>query len=221
MPKVDLLFLTPNSEPYLELIGRECYQSFDKMIPGSYATFLRNAIERGHESILEHAYATFKFYEVSRAFTHQLVRHRIASMTQQSQRYVSYDKGFGYVIPDTCKEIKFDWVILDPHTEKELARINMNYEKMIDFTRIWYKKLRESGVSPQDARYILPNACHTSIVFTANFREWRTILKLRCDSHAQWEIRNLMLIVLNILHENAPDCFHDLYDKYIGGKNEI
>ena len=197
--KIKLCHVTENSEQLIERIGRECYNSKDKICEGSHEQFIKNLIKRGHTSVLEHANATFYFAEVSRAFSHQLVRQRIASPTQKSQRY--------------CREHQFDYTI--PESISKNLSSKVKYNQLMMRIQETYDSLVKEGVPPQDARFVLPNACHTSLFFTANFREWRHIIELRCEKSAQWEIRYVMIEVLKKLFDSAPSCFIDLYDKYI------
>ena len=148
---------------------------------------------------MEHATATFLICG-SRAFTHQLVRHRLASYSQKSQRYV--------------KEDQFKWV-LPPSIQGNAEAYKVFTTAMHD-TRIAYGQLIDLGIPKEDARYVLPNACETEIVMTANFREWRHFINLRADSHAQWEIREVAQMVLKQLYQLAPSIFEDLARKFFG-----
>lgn len=194
--KVELLQITPNAVDFIESIGRTCYDSKpgENYIPG---TMCRNLIKSGHESVLEHAVATFRIKNVSRALTHQLVRHRLCSYTQRSQRYVKEDQ-FEYVIPDTL-----------PEEFKEM------YDADMKTIQAMYNKYKTLGLKNEDARSVLPNACCTEIVMTANFREWRSIFKLRAEKHAQLEIRKLAKQLLTILFNQCQPCFEDLYFKFV------
>ena len=192
--KVELLSITQDAEKIIELAGRTAYQSYDRITDKSAETFIAMLIKRNHTSVLEHASATFKISDVSRAFSHQLVRHRIASYTQKSQRYVS-EKEFDFVIPDSIKE---NW---------QACAI---FEDMMGDIEECYQALQELGIKNEDARFVLPNACTTEIVITANFRVWRHIIELRTEKHAQWEIQNVCREILKILKEKAPTCFSDL-----------
>ncbi len=191
---IELISITPNAEKVIEEAGRTAYQSFNRMNEDSANKFISMIIKRGHTSVLEHASATFRISGVSRAFSHQLVRHRLASYTQKSQRYVSEDN-FEYIIPDS--------IALD-------KRADCVFSKMMEKIKVCYQYLQELGISNEDARFVLPNACTTEIVVTANFREWRHILKLRTYRAAQWEIRAVCIEILNTLSERAPSCFVDI-----------
>ena len=192
--KIELLSITENPERLIELAGRTAYQSFDKITDDSASKFIKMLIGRGHTSVLEHASATFKISDVSRAFSHQLVRHRIASYTQKSQRYVN-EKEFDYVIPDTIKNNEKALEIF----KFMMGEINWNYQE-----------LQKLGIRNEDCRFLLPNACTTEIVITTNFRDWRHIIEIRTDKAAQWEIRNVCNEILKVLKEKAPSCFEDL-----------
>ncbi len=192
-PTVTLLAVTPGAEKLIEEAGRTCYLSLDRVAEGSEKSFIRNCIKRGHHSILEHASASFRITGASRAFTHQLVRHRLASFSQQSQRYVD-EAGFNYVIPAD---------ILADEGAAALFRDSMARAEET------YRLLREKGIRKEDARFVLPNASESQIVFSANFRELRTIFKLRLDSSAQWEIRRVCVEMLKALRKEAPAVFGD------------
>lgn len=191
--KVELLFITPNAEKLIENIGRTSYLSFDRQKEGTEKKFIRMIIKNGHFSVLEHAYATFRISIVSRAFTHQLVRHRLCSFIQQSQRYVD-ESNFNYVEPDSIKNNP------EAHTL---------FTKFLDEAKNVYIKLLKLNIKKEDARFVLPNAVETQIVVTANFREWRHIIELRGKSDAQWEIRKVMIEILKILKGHAPTVFED------------
>ncbi|PKL39743.1 MAG: thymidylate synthase (FAD) [Spirochaetae bacterium HGW-Spirochaetae-1] len=192
-PEVKLLAVTPNAEKLIEEAGRTCYLSLDRITENSSDNFIQAAIRRGHLSIIEHASATFRILGASRAFTHQLVRHRLASYSQQSQRYVD-ESEFNYVIPPSIME------------NDEAARIFREY---IETSRKTYEMLREAGARKEDARFVLPNALESQIVFSANFREFRTIFSLRLEKAAQWEIRRVCLEMLKALQKEAPSIFGD------------
>jgi thymidylate synthase (FAD) len=191
--KVELLFVTPNSEEKIESAGRTSYLSFNRQKEGSEKKFIRMLIKRGDFSVLEHAYATFRISGVSRAFTHQLVRHRLCSFTQQSQRNIN-ESDFKYVEPNS---------ILRNEKAHEI------YVKYLSEVRNVYKELLSVGIKYEDARYVLPNSIESQIVVTANFREWRHIMELRGSPEAQWEIRKVSVEILKILKQHAPTVFED------------
>lgn len=192
--EVELIAITPEPEKVIEQAGRTCYLSFDRMDEDSEAAFIRRLIKMGHESPLEHAYATFRVRNCSRAMTHQLVRHRLMSVSQQSQRYVDEDQ-FAYVPPEGLPAEYVEDFHQDMRTIQQM-----------------YAKWRDRGLRKEDARFVLPNACVSEIVVSANFREWRHILKLRLSPKAQWEIRKACAQMLAILKEHAPACFGDIIE---------
>lgn len=198
--KVELLAITPDAEKLVERCGRICYNSESKTTDNSHGGFIKGLIKSGHESVLEHASATFYLTGVSRAMTHQLVRHRVASYSQQSQRYV--------------KETEPEYVI-PPSIESSNDLSPIYFESLMDKCWETYNKLIQNGVKPEDARFVLPNACETKIALTMNFRELRHFFKLRCDKHAQWEIQDVSKEMLKELVKYAPSVFSDLYDIYI------
>jgi thymidylate synthase (FAD) len=191
--EVELLTITPDAEKLIEAAGRTCYDTADRAADDSAAKFIGMLIRRGHLSVLEHASATFRIRGVSRALSHQLVRHRLASYSQRSQRYVG-EAGFPYVAPPTLT------------ADGEAKRV---FDEAVENARASYEKLISLGVPREDARFVLPNATATEIVVTANFREWRHVLALRGHPTAQWEIRRLAIAVLRELKKEAPAAFAD------------
>jgi thymidylate synthase (FAD) len=191
--KVELLFITPNAEKLIETAGRTSYLSLNKQGKDTEKDFIRMLIKNGHFSVLEHAYATFRISGVSRSFTHQLVRHRLCSYTQQSQRYVD-ESMFNYIEPDSIKNN---------------SKAHSLFIKFIEEAKRVYLKLQKLGIKNEDARFVLPNAVESQIVVTANLREWRHIIKLRGSPDAQWEIRNVAIEMLKILKKHAPTVFED------------
>lgn len=191
--EVELLTITPEAEKLIERAGRTCYDTGERATADSAAKFIRMLLSRNHLSVLEHASATFRISGVSRALTHQLVRHRLASYSQRSQRYVS-EAGFPYVTP--------------PAVENNPAAKRL-FDDAVENARAAYEELLGLGVKREDARFLLPNAAATEIVMTANFREWRHIIALRGERSAQWEIRRLAVAILTILQEQAPATFGD------------
>ncbi len=191
--KIELLFITPDAEKIIEASGRTSYLSFGKREKDAEKKFVRMLIKRGHLSVLEHAYATFRISGVSRAFTHQLVRHRLCSFTQHSQRYVD-ESNFNYVEPESVRNNPKARSIFTEHLDKAKKA---------------YLELQRLGIKNEDARFVLPNAVESQIVVTANLREWRHIIELRGNPDAQWEIRKAAIEILRILKEHAPTIFED------------
>jgi len=200
--KIELVQYTPNAEINIERAMRVCHGGDCDPNGTVNKTFVQNIIKLGHESPLEHSLVTFKITGVSRALTHQLVRHRIASYTQKSQRYCKEDP-FEYVIPPEIEK--------DPET-KEI------FEKHIEKCLDSYRQLIAHNIKREDARYVLPNACCSDIYVTMNFRELRSFFKLRCERHAQWEIRSLAKKMLSMVYDRFPVVFEDLYNMFILNK---
>ncbi|GAB4559879.1 MAG: hypothetical protein Kow0047_06090 [Anaerolineae bacterium] len=153
------------------------------------------------ELVMDHNTATFLVEGVSRAATHQIVRHRLASISQESQRYVSLDKGgWGYVVPPKVQN--------DPQARTILERA------WSDLTAA-YDSLRQLGVRKEDARFLLPNAAETRLVISMTFRGWEHFCWLRCDRAAQWEVRAVAYDILRHLYDLAPQAFQPLYDAFL------
>lgn len=190
--EVELVAITPDPEQVIEQAGRTCYLSFDRIEEDSCSGFIRRLIKMGHESPLEHAYATFRIRNCSRAMTHQLVRHRLMAVSQQSQRYVNEDS-FAYVVPEGMP-----------------AEFVDDFHQDMKAIQQMYRKWRDRGLRKEDARFVLPNACVSEIVVSADFREWRHIFKLRTSAKAQWEIRDACRAMLAILKDQALACFDDI-----------
>ncbi len=192
-PAVSLIAVTPDCEKVIEEAGRTCYLSLERITESSSDNFIQAAVRRGHLSIIEHASATFRISGASRAFTHQIVRHRLASFSQQSQRYVD-ESDFNYILP--------------PGIEKNQKAVEI-FRAHLERTASVYRELREAGALKEDARFVLPNALESEIVLTANFRELRTIFSLRLEKAAQWEIRRVCYKMLEIMQAEAPAVFGD------------
>jgi len=191
--EVELIAVTPDCEKVIEQAGRTCYLSFDRIGADSQRAFIARLIKMGHESPLEHAYASFRIRNCSRAMTHQLVRHRLMAISQQSQRYVDED-AFSYVVPQGITD----------ELEQDFHRDMQTIQQM-------YRKWRQRGLRKEDARFVLPNACTSEIVVSANFREWRHIFRTRICPKAQWEIQKACQIMLEMLKKCAPACFADIH----------
>jgi thymidylate synthase (FAD) len=189
-------FAQGNAEGLLEYAGRACYRSEPKGDPGK---FLSARIREGHESIIEHASLTFEISGISRACSHQLVRHRIASYSQESQRYVDM-RSPDFVVPPS--------VVDNP---KAMAA----WDEFMGQVADTYHRLRELGVRKEDARFVLPNAAVTRIIVTMNFRSLRHFFSVRCEKAAQWEIRLLALEMLRQCFDFAPSVFADLRERFL------
>lgn len=194
---VKLLEHTPDPERTIAAAARLCYapvgadQLFDEMSDTEIKKLLTILLKAGHMSAIEHAVFTFAIDGISRACSHQLVRHRVASYNQQSQRYVTYDS-LEFITPPTVAETKGAAEAFHKGNRASLAL---------------YKELLDSGVPAEDARYVLPNAAETKIVVTMNARELLHFFTLRCCNRAQWEIRSLGLAMLDVVKEKAATVF--------------
>jgi thymidylate synthase (FAD) len=197
---VRLLSHTPEPERAIAAAARLCYapvgaaELLETMSDEAIRRVLKTIITSGHTSALEHASYSFAIDGVSRALTHQLVRHRLASYNQQSQRYVSYADEPQFVIPPS--------VASDPVALKR-------FKTACTAAFAAYKEALDSGVPAEDARYLLPNAMETKIVVTMNIRELLHFFELRCCKRAQWEIRDLALAMLELAEPTAPYIFMD------------
>jgi len=189
----------------IELAGRTAYQSREKITDDSAARFVEMLRKRGHESVIEHSCMTVEFNDVSRGFTHELVRHRLAAYTQESTRYVD-ESDFRVVIPpDEDKDEKLVELNL-----QNGAKIQISFQEWMDLNEQMYRGLRKAGWIPEDARQVLPIGIKAQIVITANFREWRHIFKLRTAPGAHWEIREVMKNLLADAKGRVPIIFDDI-----------
>lgn len=198
--QVELLYHTPDPERAIATAARLCYapvgatELMETMPPERVESVLSTIMKSGHFSTLEHASYTFAVDGVSRALTHQLVRHRVASFNQQSQRYVKFKNGLDVVKPSSVAGNAETSALFDEAIEAALAA---------------YRKLLDAGVPAEDARYLLPNAAETKIVITMNVRELLHFFELRCCNRAQWEIRELAHRMLELVRPTAPYVFMD------------
>lgn len=187
----------------IERCGRVCYKSEGMIHPGSAEKFVRNIISRGHEAVLEHGSVTVRFI-CDRGVSHEIVRHRIAAFCQESTRYCSYDKEkFGNEI-----------TVIDPGFAEHDSAEYALWRYACETAEECYMELLRRGWTPQQARDVLPTSLKTELCMTANIREWRHFLKLRCSPAAHPQIRQLSLMLLELLHENIPACFDDLFEEY-------
>ncbi|MBR5909167.1 MAG: FAD-dependent thymidylate synthase, partial [Schwartzia sp.] len=187
MIRVALLEHTPDPERVVAMSARLCYspsgasELAEKMTPETVEKMVKMLVEMGHASTLEHVSFTFGIEGVSRTLTHQLVRHRIASYSQQSQRYVAAHD-FAYITPPTIAE--------KPEAKER-------FDALMKEIRAAYDSFIELGVPKEDARYVLANAAETKIVVTMNARSLLHFFNLRCCNRAQWEIRELAYKMLD------------------------
>jgi len=197
---VELLQYPENPERAVATAARLCYapvgasELMETMPPERVKSVLSTIMKSGHFSTLEHVSYTFAVDGVSRALTHQLVRHRLASFNQQSQRYVKFSDGVETVKPHTVEE------------NEEASRV---FDEAIEAVIEGYQKLLDMGIPAEDARYLLPNAAETKIVITMNIRELLHFFSLRCCNRAQWEIREMAHKMLELVRPTAPYIFMD------------
>lgn len=186
-----------NVAVFLELCGRTCYKSEDKITPGSAAKFIRGIVRSGHESVIEHYSFTVKFV-CDRAASHQFVRHRIGAYSQESQRYCDYGKSekLSVILPES----------VDPGNEQGYS----TWAESVLRSYLAYKTMRKSGIRAEDARSALPNATKTELVATYNLRQWRHIfIERACNKRAQEQIRTLTTMALEECIRCLPFAFFD------------
>ena len=212
------VILTPKRELLNQLLqveraGHTCYQADRKVTIETAQKFCKMLISRGHYSVIEHSNMIVKFSNVSRGFTHEQVRHRLTSISQESTRYVDYaKKGKG---PDLSKfQIK---CVVPPHrNENEKVELEdgrkMSITEMFTEIEKFYRALRKANWFPEDARQILPIGIKSEIVISANFREWRHIFKMRTSQYAHWEIRRVMCNLLEKVQSIIPVIFDDFIE---------
>jgi thymidylate synthase (FAD) len=187
----------------MELVGRTCYKSEAGICNGSAAVFVRNLIARHHDSVLEHISISARFV-CDRGVTHELVRHRMASFSQESTRYANYSQErFG-------REI----TVVRPAFWSGQSREYAEWLGAMQRAEESYMRLMDLGARPEHARSVLPNSLKSEIVMTCNLREWRHVLNLRCSREAHPQIRELLLPFLAELHERVPIVFDDLFEKH-------
>lgn len=215
--KVSILTHTPEPENVVALSARLCYSPVgieelkEKLSDNDKDNLINLLINSGHLSPFEHASFTFAVEGISRACSHQLVRHRIASYSQQSQRYVSEVQGFDFIIPPTIKQNK-------EIRSTFIESMNKAHEYYCKILQTLEKQGLKGELARQDARFVLPNAAETKIVITMNARELLHFFKVRCCNRAQWEIRNLAIEMLKLVKKIAPRLFKNAGPACITGK---
>ena len=219
--KVTLISHTPEPEKVIATAAKLCYSSsdigslYDGLTDDKVQSFIEMLVSIGHESVMEHVSFTFGIEGVSRACTHQLVRHRIASYSQKSQRYVN-ENGFEFITPPEIAAVPEAKEIFD----REMERLTECYGQIAYLLAEKHKaELIAAGVDEkaaaskarkqanEDARFILPNACETKIVVTMNVRSLFNFFKHRCCNRAQWEIRAVADEMLRLCYKAAPNVF--------------
>ena len=196
--KVNLIKYTPEPEKMIAVAARLCYSPVgvdeleNELSDKDIEKLVKFVIKSGHHSTVEHINFTFAVEGVSRALTHQLVRHRIASYSQQSQRYIKFRDNLKYITPPSLKKDR---------------DIREKYDSLILSIHNLYMEMLDSGIESEDARYILPNALETKIIVSMNARELLHFFTVRCCNRAQWEIRELAIRMLKLVKKVAPLVF--------------
>ena len=190
----------------IEKIGRVCYKSEDRITQDSAEKFIANILKRGHDTVIEHESVTVKVI-CDRGVTHEIVRHRVASYSQESTRYCNYSKdkfqnqisvidlstGFSYDLDDLADSRKYQI-----------------WRDAMEASERYYFQMLEAGASPQEARSVLPNSLKTELVMTMNLREWRHFFRLRIDGGAHPQMRELAMLILEVFKEKLPVFFQDI-----------
>ena len=206
--KVTLITHTPEPEKVIAGAAKLCYSSSDveTLLNGltteKIEAFIKKLTDLGHQSPLEHCTFTFGIEGVSRSLSHQLVRHRIASYSQKSQRYVKEGQ-FEYITPPSIAENKIDLDV---------------YNDFMKHSQETYNYFISRGVPAEDARFVLPNACETKVIVTMNIRSLLHFFEERCCSRAQWEIRQMADTMLDICKKIAPNIFAKAGASCVRGK---
>jgi len=195
--KVELVSYTPNP---VESCGRAAGICYDKEQKEDYGSFIKRIISYGHMDVIEHANFTFRVEGISRACSHQLVRHRHSSFSQRSQRYVS-EKESSFILPS------LEYV--SPEKREEASSVMREYIKR---SYEVYASLIKLGVKKEDARFVLTNAAETRLFWTTNARSLRHFFVMRLDISAQWEIRDLARLAFDEVIKVAPALFDDLLE---------
>lgn len=205
-PSFEILQITPDPLGLIEVAGRTCYKSEAAITEDSKKAFTTKVNKLGHHSVVEHSVMTVRFI-ANRGFTHELVRHRLASYSQESTRYCNYKGGVTFVIPP--------WLDVSPiengsHLAKSccFAENTIVWLKAMDCAETSYLNLLDLGQEPQQARGVLPIDLKTEIVMTANLREWGHVFKLRTQEKAHPQMRELMIPLFKSMTEQIPELFN-------------
>lgn len=207
-PEIEILSETSYEEllKKVERAGRVCYKSEGNIKEGSAETFIRGILKRGHESVVEHGSITVRIV-CDRGVTHEIVRHRIASYSQESTRYCNYaNEKFGSQI--TCIDLASGFQY-DLNDEKDRRKYEI-WKKAMEEAERYYFELLEAGARPEEARSILPNSLKTEIVVTMDIREWRHFIRLRGGHAAHPQIREITKMILEEFSRRYPVFFGDL-----------
>lgn len=200
-PYFQVLRFPPRAEilALLEAAGRTCYKSESSSADGSAGPFVRRIVARGHESVIEHESATVKIV-CDRGVSHELVRHRLASYSQESTRYANYNK----------QRLGAEITVVRPPFWPDDSDGYRTWEASMRAAESSYMDLINLGASPEQARCVLPNSLKTEVVMTCNLREWRHVFKLRCSTAAHPQMRQIMTPLLEEFMQRLPEVFEDL-----------
>jgi thymidylate synthase (FAD) len=212
-PSIEFIWATENPLQVIETAGRTCYKSEDRITSQSAERFVKMLIDNGHEAMIEHASASYRFI-CDRGVTHEIVRHRLFSYAQESTRYCSYKETVAFIIPQWLPKIQQgEFTNNDlssnnssslPDTPSQIWLQNMLQQEQV------YHKLLQSGWRAQQARSVLPNSLKTEIVITGNLRQWRQFFKLRCDKAAHPQMQEVAHMALTDIKTRIPIVFDDL-----------
>lgn len=209
-PSFEILAFTPDMTRLIERGIRTAYKSEDRIEEGSDAKIIGHVKSLKHESTLEHGVITVKFI-TDRGVTHELVRHRICSFTQESTRYCNYGKGkFGSEITVIEPFFYSKLIVVNGEHVRERHHEYLAWRDACSIAEQIYLKLLETGSKPQEARSVLPNSLKTEIVVTCNVREWRKIFELRTSKEAHPQIRQIMCPTLGEFRKRWPILFDDI-----------
>lgn len=194
----------------IELAGRTCYKSPSPLTEATSKQFCQKLTLLGHESVLEHSAVTVKFI-VDRGVSHELVRHRLCTFSQESTRYCNYKGGVTFVIPPWCRIKEGEYTLSDV-AGRFIGSLGTWLSALVN-DELNYQDLLGNGWSPQQARSVLPNSLKTEIVVTTNFREWKHILKLRTSKAAHPQMREIMIPLLHKFKETFPVIFDSIEEE--------
>ena len=183
----------------VEIAGRTCYKSENKIAEGSAEKFVRGIIKRGHEAVIEHGTLTVRFI-CDRGVSHEIVRHRLAAYCQESTRYCNYAN----------EQFNGEITVIEPYFFAAGTPVYGIWKRSCETAEVAYFDLLNEGCTPQEARSVLPNSLKTEVIMTADLREWRHFLKLRCSKAAHPQMREVALLLLADLKERYPVFFGDL-----------
>jgi thymidylate synthase (FAD) len=205
----------------IDFYGRTCYKSEPSHDPVVWSQFVQRLIKNKHLSVIEHASVTVRIV-CDRGVSHELVRHRIASYSQESTRYCNYkDDHITFIIPCWLEDMEEGVYVSNDYILKDHTFYgHYTWMDQMMLSEQGYKSLISNGWTPQQARSVLPNSLKTELIMTANLREWRTIFELRCAKAAHPQMREIMLPLLQEFAYAMPDFFSDLNAQFNGGSDE-